>query len=165
MVGDYLSRSPNGMEREAVAPDQCHPSMKDQFAPSWHRLCFYFARDRKWFLGPDLSKQVPWPEPWRSIPVYLYQIGLFHVCCLCLKRIPCPRWENLHSLEHHCARRCGRFHVSLEVNHRESATGQGMVLWHKLLRAFSGSISVFLLHHFGLESLMVLESNEAFKDC
>lgn len=96
-----------------------------------------------WSLWPDplARSQVPWPEPWKSIPVQLYQIGLFHVCCLCLKRIPCPRWENLHSLEHHCARRCGRFHVSLEVNHRESATGQGMVLWRKLLGAFSGSIS------------------------
>lgn len=53
---------------------------------------------------------------------------LFHVCfCLCLKRIPCTRWENIHSIEHHCTRRCGCFYVSLEVNHWEPATGQGMV--------------------------------------
>lgn len=72
-----------------------------------------------------------WVQAWANRSLYLCnctKLDSVYVCfCLCLKRIPCPRWENLHSLEHHCARRCGCFHVSLEVNHWEPATGQGMV--------------------------------------
>lgn len=40
-----------------------------------------------------------------------------------LKRIPSPRWENLHPPEHHSPRRCHCFHVPPAVNHREPAAG------------------------------------------
>lgn len=134
---------------------------------SWHPFgtgcASDFAQDGKWFLGPALGKQIP-------VPVWLHQIGLsFMYVFVCLKRIPCPRWENLHSLEHHCARRCGCFHVSLKVNHREPAAGQGMVSGRVMawapLSLQCGYFRVFSLHHFGLEWLVILESEGAFKDC